>query len=293
MRILVTGASGRVGREVVKVLHPDHEVIGFDRAQPPEPFARGVRLILGDHERAADVYGAMGGSVYGVAGPCDAVIHLSAIPAPGRHPEDEVFRTNIMATWNICEAATLLGVKRIVFASSINVLGFGFRARPFNPEYLPIDEQHPHKPQDSYSLSKVVGEDILHAFTRKTGIPTIAIRPSGVVVPDEDPEGFRRGIETLSAHGALWTYSDRRDLGQAFRLAVESSLEGFEAFYIMSPDPMSKVPLAEAFPRYYPGTEQIAAGLTTGKNAVSIEKARRLLGYNPQHSWRTIPEIAA
>jgi nucleoside-diphosphate-sugar epimerase len=291
MRILVTGGSGRVGREVVKALHPDHEVIVFDRQQPPEPFPQGVRLVLGDHERAAHVYDAVGGGVYG-SKRVDAVIHLSAIPAPGRHPEEEVFRTNVMATWNVLEAATLCGARRVVFASSINVLGFGFCTRPFNPEYLPVDEQHPNKPQDSYSLSKVVGEEILAAFTRQTGIPTIAIRPSAVLVPEENPESFRHSIETFSFWRSLWTYSDRRDLAQAFRLAVESDLPGFEAFYIVSPDPVSREPLAEVFPRFYPGTEQTAAGLTSGQNAVSIEKAQRLLGYAPHYSWKDVPAIA-
>ncbi len=277
MRIAVTGAAGRIGGYVVRELRPDHEVIGFDRALPAEPVPD-VRYIRGDHADLGQIYGLLAG--------CDAVIHLSAITNPNQDPPEVVFGHNTAGTYNVAEAAATLGLRTIVHTSSINVLGFGFRHRDFNPAYLPIDEDHPNLPQDPYSLSKLVGEEILAAVHRRTGIRVINIRPPWVVHPEWYDRVRERAKDPASGQRGLWCYVDVRDLARGFRLAVENETLSRESFFMFAADSLAEEPLCDLFPRFYPGTEFMAGGLTGTEPAVSIDKARRLLGYEPRYSWR-------
>jgi nucleoside-diphosphate-sugar epimerase len=277
MRIAVTGAAGRIGGYMARELRPDHEVIGFDRTLPAEP-VEGVKYLRGDHADLGQIYGLLAG--------CDAVIHLSAITNPNQDPPEVVFGRNIMGSYNVAEAAATLGLQTIVHTSSINVLGFGFRHRHFTPQYLPIDEQHPNQPQDPYSLSKLAGEEIMATVHRRTGIRVINIRPPWVVHPEWYERVRQRASDPATGERGFWTYVDVRDLARGFRLAVENQTLACESFFVFAADSLCDRPLCEVFPQFYPGTEQMAAGLTGATPAVSIDKARRLLGYEPRHSWR-------
>lgn len=279
MRIVVTGATGRIGGYVVRELRPDHEVIGFDRGLPAEPVP-GVTYIRGDHADLGQLYGLLAGA--------DAVIHLSAITHPNSDPPEVVFGRNIVGTYNVAEAAATLGLQTIVHTSSINTLGFGFRARPFAPEYLPIDEEHPNKPQDPYSLSKLLGEEVVATVHRRTGIRAVSIRPPWVVHPEWADLVRERAADGASGARGLWCYVDVRDLARGYRLAVENRALGCESFFVFAADTLATEPLCDLLPRHFPGTEAMAAGLTGTTPAVSIAKARRLLGYEPQHSWRDL-----
>ena len=213
MKVVVTGGSGNIGRYVVReLLQYGHEIVSFDRVVPPEP-EPGVHYRLGDHEDE--------GTIFELLAPAEAVVHLSAIPSPGTHANAFVFRTNVMGTYNVCEAAATLGLRKIVATSSINVLGMGFRYRDFVPHYLPVDENHPDLPQDPYGLSKVVGEDIVDMVHRRTGIPAVSIRPSHVIVPENWPERLAAMEADFNAYyRGIWGYSDVRDLAVGFRLAL-------------------------------------------------------------------------
>lgn len=279
MKVVVTGGSGGIGRYVVReLLQHGHEVVSFDRVRPPEP-EPGVHYRLGDHEDE--------GTVFELLAPAEAVVHLSAIPAPGTHANAFVFRTNVMGTYNVCEAAATLGLKKIVATSSINVLGMGFRYRAFAPHYLPVDEEHPDLPQDPYGLSKVVGEDTVDMVHRRTGIPAVSIRPSHVVMPETwpqrvaaleaDPNAYFRGI---------WGYADVRDLAVGFRLALETAAAVQGAYYIVADDAFCPVPLAEAAPLAFPGIGDMAAHLNGTESGITNAKAKRELGFQAQYSWR-------
>jgi nucleoside-diphosphate-sugar epimerase len=169
MRVVVTGGSGRIGRWVVReLLARGHELTVFDRV-PPSEQPPGLRYKLGECEDLGAVYDVLRGH--------DAVIHLAAIPSNQIHPYPTVFRTNVLSTYHVGEAAGRLGLRKMVAAGSINALGITMAERPFNPHYLPIDEEHPRLPQDAYSLTKLLDEEILAALNRRTGLQTIAIRP--------------------------------------------------------------------------------------------------------------------
>jgi nucleoside-diphosphate-sugar epimerase len=205
------------------------------------------------------------------------------------HPYPTVFRTNVVSTYHVGEAAGRLGLRTMVAASSINALGITMAERPFNPQYLPIDEEHPRLPQDAYSLTKLLDEEILGALHRRTGMRTIAIRPPLMLYGDPASEGARvkerLDNPDLSAR-VMWVYCDVRDLATGFRLAVENETVENEAFFITADDALAHEPLAEMLPRYFQGTEEMARGLTGTSPAVVSTKAKRLLGYRPRHSWR-------
>jgi nucleoside-diphosphate-sugar epimerase len=281
MRVVVTGGSGRIGRWVVRELvGRGHEVTIYDRVPPTEQPA-GARYKLGQCEDLGGVYDVLRGN--------DAVIHLAAIPSNQVHPYPTVFRTNVISTYHVGEAAGRLGLRKMVAASSINALGITMAERPFNPQYLPIDEEHPRLPQDAYSLTKLLDEEILGALHRRTGLQTIAIRPPLMLYGDPSGESanVRRRLDEpeLSAR-VMWVYCDVRDLATGFRLAVEDATLDHETFFITADEALAHEPLSELLPRYFPGLEEMARGLTGTSPAVVSTKAKRLLGYQPVHSWR-------
>ncbi len=277
MRVVVTGGAGRIGTWLVRELAPQHEVVVFDRVAPPE-LPEGVTYKLGDHEDLGSIYDVLRGT--------DAVVHLAAIPSNRFHPYPTVFRTNVVGTYNVGEAAGRLGLRKVVAASSINALGITMAERPMAPLSLPIDEDHPRRPQDAYSLSKLVDEETIAAMHRRTGIRTVCIRPPLLAWPDSYPDLIRELDDPSIRHRVLWTYCDIRDLVTGFRLALEDETLECETFFITADDALAREPLAELLPRFYPGTEQMAAVLTGTSPAVVSTRAKRLLGYQPQWSWR-------
>lgn len=275
MKVVVTGGAGRAGRWVVEELLASHEVTIFDRVAPAP--ASGARVVLGDVGDLGQVYGALAGA--------DAVVHLAAIPTPLRDPPEVVFGTNVMGTFNVAEAAATLGLRKLVYSSSGSALGFAFRTREMVPDYLPLDEAHPLRPQDPYGLSKWLGEEIVESVSRRTGLRTIVLRPTTIFTPDSYAERVPRLVASPSRNSIL-AYVDARDFAQAVRLAVENQTIVHERFFVTADDALADEPLCELFPRLYPGSEGVAAGLAGTESPVSSAKAKALLGYRPRFRWR-------
>ncbi len=280
MRLLITGGSGRLGRWVVEELRGDHEVVVADLADAPPPDAdwpdvRYEQIDLNDAEAVARV-----------AEGAEAIVHLAAIPSPiGREPED-VFANNMISTFNVVEAAIRQGARKVIYSSSGSALGFAFRFREMVPDYMPMDEEHSLRPQDAYGLSKWLGEEILEAATRRTGLRTIVLRPTSVVGPGDYAERVPRMLDHAAGAG-IFAYVDARDFARAVRAALEDTEIEHDRFFITADDAMSREPLAVAFPRRFPGSEAACAGLTGTEGPISCAKAKRVLGYRPQHSWRS------
>ena len=278
MRLLVTGGSGRLGRWVVEELRSDHEVVvaGLEDAPPADAVRPGVRYEQADLTDAE--------AVARVAEGAEAIVHLAAIPSPlGREPE-HVFANNMTSTFNVVEAAIRQDARKVIYSSSGSALGFAFRFREMVPDYMPMDEEHPLRPQDAYGLSKWLGEEILEAATRRTGIRTIVLRPTSVIGPEDYAERVPRMLEN---GGGILAYVDARDFARAVRAALDDTEIEHDRFFITADDAMSREPLATAFPRRFPGSEAACAGLTGTEGPISCAKAKRMLGYRPQHSWRT------
>ena len=275
MEILVTGGVGKVGQWVVRDLLDGgaHQVTVFDRLPGPE---RGpVKYLVGDVQDLGQVIEAMAD--------VEAVIHLAAIHNPNIATASVTYQTNVVGTFNVHHAAFRLGIKRVVSASSNAIVGWSYGER-FVPDYLPIDEDHPLRPEDVYGLSKQIGETIAQSYSRK-GLETIMLRPSGVVTPGELEQIKKEGGRRLSGFQA-YSYIDARDLAVAFRLAVERSIPNGAALFVVSDDSTIAEPLCDLYPRVMPSIGDKALSLTGSKGSYSNSRAKKLLGWQPIHSWR-------
>ena len=278
MRLLITGGGGLLGRWVVKELLSDHEIVvaGLEETPLKDAGLPSVRYEQVDLTDAAGVARVSEGA--------EAIVHLAAFPSPiGREPE-EVFANNMISTFNVVEAATRQGARKVIYSSSGSALGFAFRSRDMVPDYMPMDEDHPLHPQDAYGLSKWLGEEILQAATFRTGIRTVVLRPTTVIGPGDYAERVPRMLEN---GGGTLSYVDARDFARAVRAALDDTAIEHDRFFITAADAMSREPLAVAFPRRFPGSESVCAGLTGTEGPISCAKAMGALGYRPQHSWRT------
>lgn len=275
MKIIVTGGSGHTGKAVVAYLiQHGYQVHIVDRVKPQD---ERVPYTLCDLEDTGEAIEALAGG--------EAVVHLAAIPRPLYHPRSVVFRTNVLATYNVCEAAATLGIERLVYASSISVTGYPFYERFFEPQYAPIDEEHPPAPQDPYGLSKYLGEEIGKAFVRRAEMTFFSLRLPWI----HTPETFMSEIAPYRddpGFGAsnLWLYVDARDVGRACRLSLESDLEGYQEFYIAAPDSFMETPSIELVKTFYPNTE-IRPGFGGRDSLVSSIKAEQKLGLKAQYTW--------
>ncbi len=287
MRVLVTGGVGNLGRHVISVLlgpsdgSAAHQVTSFDSAigtdAPGGTDAAGVRHIRGDIRDLGQVYGALHGA--------DAVIHLAAIRRPGIAPDEVVFGTNVLGTFNVHEAAWRLGIRRVISTSSEAVLGWDYGVLDFAPDYLPIDEDHPARPQDPYGLSKVAGEAIARSYAAR-GLETIVLRPPWVVLPDGLERLRRDGGRQLARFGTA-SYVDVRDLAEAYRLALDAPTPSGAVLFVVADDSSIAEPLSTFMPRMLPAIGGLADNLTEGRPAVLNTRARQVLGWRPRRSWRT------
>ena len=272
-KIVVTGGSGKAGRAVVNELNArGYQTLNVDQTIPPASWGWALSADLTD---LGQTYEALKGA--------DLVVHLAAIPAPEMRPEQETFRNNILSTYNVFSAAADLGLQKVVWASSETVLGVPFETEL--PDYAPIDEQQTPFPESSYALSKLLGENMAAQFNRRFGLPFAGLRISNIMEPDE-----YAGFPTFWDDPALrkwnlWGYVDARDVAQAARLALELDVPGSEQYIIAANDTVmdrsSKGLMEEVYP-----TVEIRKDLGEFETLLSIDKARELLGYEPDYTWR-------
>jgi len=278
MRIAVTGGSGKLGRAVVTHLRESgHEVLVIDRVA--ERSETSVVVDLTDYGQVADVLQGLDDRHSGL----DAVVHLAAIPAPGLAPDAAIFHNNMLSTYNVLQAARRAGIKRIVTASSETVLGLPFETPP---PYIPVDEEYDTRPESTYSLTKHLEEELARKLVRwDPELSITALRFSNVMSPEDyasfaswqDDPGIRKWN--------LWGYIDGRDGGQAVLRALELSRPGFDVFIIAAADTVMKRDNASLVAEVFPGVE-VHGDLGEHDTMLSIAKARRELGYEPQYSWR-------
>ena len=286
MKIAVTGGSGKLGRTVVDVLgQAGHEVVNLDAAGKRGPGY--VRVNLTDYGDTSD---ALFGENNPSAGPqqaatssFDALVHLAAIPAPGMQSDVATFHNNILSTFNVFQAARRAGIRNIVYASSETVLGLPFDVPP---PYLPADEDYPARPESMYSLVKHLEEQMAIELVRwDPSLKIIALRFSNVM-DHEDYAGFRAfAADARSRKWNLWGYVDGRDGAQAVLKAVELDTTGFDCFIIAAADTVMARPNAELVAEVFPDVP-VTRDLGEHDTLLSIDKARRVLGYSPRHSWR-------
>jgi nucleoside-diphosphate-sugar epimerase len=267
VKVVVTGASGKAGRAVARDLEEHgHDVVAVDLVAPS---------LLADLTELGQAVECLAGA--------DAVVHLAAIPASGIHNEETTFRTNMLSTYNVFEAARVLGVPRVVWASSETIFGIPFERE--QPAYAPIDEDHPPLPQSSYALSKVLSEELGRQLHRQTGTAHVALRFSNIMEPEEYERFPSFWEDATLRRWNLWGYVDVRDVAKSCRLALDADV-GAEHFIVAAADTVMNRPSAELMAEVYPS---VPYRPTPGEfdALLSIEKARRLLGYEPEWSWRS------
>ncbi len=280
--VAVTGSSGKLGRHVVRDLHEHgYRVIALDRVPDPHTAAdAAVRVDLTDHGQVVEALTAVDDRHDGV----DAVVHLAAIPAPGIATNAATFANNVTATYNVFAAARTAGVRNIVWASSETVLGLPFDVPP---PYIPVDEDYPVRPESTYSLVKSLEEEMARHFCRwDERLKMIGLRFSNVM----DPQDYARfpafDADARLRHWNLWSYIDGRDGAQAVRLALARDATGVDVFVIANADTVMSRHSADLAAEVYPGVP-VRRELGEHETMLSIDKARRVLGYEPRFSWRT------
>lgn len=278
MRIALTGSSGKLGSVVARELRANgYEVIGMDVAGKRGPDF--VQVDLTDYGQVVDALTAVGDRHDGI----DAVVHLGAIPAPGIRSDVATFHNNMPATFNVFWAAVRLGIRRIVYASSETVLGLPFDVPP---PYVPVDEDYPARPESVYSLVKTLEEQLATELVRwHPDLSITALRFSNVMNPEDYAEFPDFNGDALRRKWNLWGYIDARDGAQAILRALEVAPAGFDRFLIAAADTVMSRPNAELLAEVFPGVE-VRGEVGVNDSLFSTAKARRLLGYEPQHSWR-------
>jgi nucleoside-diphosphate-sugar epimerase len=279
-RVLVTGGSGKAGRACVReLLEHGYEVINVDAVRPGEALCPFVEADLTDFGQTVEALSGVDSRHDRV----DAVVHLAAIPAPGRSTNAVTFRNNILSTYNVFEAARKLEIRNLVWASSETVLGLPFDEPP---PYAPLDEEYPARPETAYSLSKFLGEEMAQQFCRwDPELKIIGLRLSNVMEPADYARLPSFDTDPQSRKWNLWGYIDARDAAQAVRKAVEAPLKGAEVFIIANADTVMTRPNAELMAAFYPNVP-FTAEVGSNETLLSIGKAQRLLGYEPRYSWR-------
>jgi nucleoside-diphosphate-sugar epimerase len=279
-RVAVTGSSGKLGRVVVDhLIEHDWDVVALDRAPAARPDAVSTIVDLTDFGQAVEAISGIDDRHEGV----DALVHLAAIPAPGLLTNAATFANNITASFNVYSAAVRAGVRKIVWASSETVLGLPFDEPP---PYVPVDEEYALRPNSTYSLVKTLEEEMARQLCRwYPELSMTGLRFSNVMYPEDYARFPSYNADASLRKWNLWAYIDARDGAQAVRRALEHGSVGADVFIIANADTVMSRPndelLAEAFPDV-----PVKRPIGPNETLLSIDKARRVLGYEPQHSWR-------
>jgi nucleoside-diphosphate-sugar epimerase len=271
-KIVVTGGTGKTGRWVVKeFLEQGYEVVNVDINVTPDSAGIPLKVDLTD---LGQVFNALTGA--------DAVVHIAAIPRPRGYTSQVVFQNNVISTYNIFEAAAGLGIKKVVVASSESVYGLAY-AGPF---YVPMDEDHPLSPIDSYALSKILNEKTAEMFNRKTGMQIVSMRIGNVMEP-EDYNRFPTFIhDAQKRKNIVWSYIDARDVASACRLAIEKDNLEAVVVNIAADDTSMAIKSKELMAAAYPEVTDYREPVEEYGTLLSNKKAKDLLGWQPVHYWR-------
>ena len=292
MRIFFTGGSGKAGHHVAPYLADQgHEVTNADLTPLRHEGIADLRVDLTD---LGQTYSALAGAArpseldLPAVPAYDAVVHFAAVPAILLSADATTYATNVLSTYNVLEAATRLGIGKVVFASSETTYGICFAQGERRPQYLPVDEEHPTVPEDSYAMSKVAGEVTARSFQARTGADVYGLRVNNVIEPHEYEQLFPAFLaDPALRRRNVFSYIDTRDLGQFVQRCLTTDGLGYEVFNVANADTSVAATTEEVRERFYDGVE-LRREMGPHETFYSIEKARRLLGFQPQHSWRDV-----
>ena len=290
MRVLFTGGSGKAGKHSINYLvEHGHSLLNLDQVNLEHPK---VLTRFADITDAGQVFDVMGSyanydeldKAIGIP-KFDAVVHFAAIPRLLMTSDNECYRVNTLGTYNVIDAAIKMGVQKVIFASSETTYGICFADGELKPNYLPIDEEHPTIPEDSYAMSKVVNEATAKSFQRRSGIDIYGLRINNVIEPHEYIENFPKFLKDPDLRRRnIFSYIDARDLGQMVQKCLNTDGLGFQIFNASNDDHSVGLSSKELIDRYYKDVPIQSDKIP--QSFYSNEKAKRLLGFKPEHCWR-------
>lgn len=290
MRVLFTGGSGKAGKHVVAYLAAaGHRVLNVDRVALRHPGAADLIADITDSGQMFNAMTAYAGDDEMEDGrghrPFDAVVHFAAIPALRIAPDNETYRVNVMGTYNVLEAALKSGIRKVIIASSETTYGVCFSDGQTDPQYLPLDEDYPIDPMDSYGMSKKVNEVTAAAFQRRTGADVYALRIGNVMEPSDYRKfpGFAK--DPGSRRRIAFSYIDARDLGQIVDLCLKKDGLGFQVFNACNDTNSVPQPNAELLATYFPKV-RLTRPVGENESLLSNRKIREVLGFKEAHDWR-------
>lgn len=273
--VVVTGAAGLLGRHVVAAL------VGAGHA------VRGVDLPGRGADYSADLCDPV--QAQSALAGAGTIIHAAAIPRPTGIARDLLFQTNMQTTFNMLEAAEAQGTTRIILASSFSVLGLPFAPRPVAMEFFPVTEAHTAGPQDVYALTKWLSEEMVDAWTRRTGGNATSLRMPWLQSADSFAPQVTTRRESTDARLDLWAYLDLRDAGQAVVRSVaalaDGRIIGHERLFLSAADTFSETPTATLLATHY-NDVPMTSPLPGHTSLLSCAKAADRIGFRPEHSWR-------
>jgi len=290
MRLLFTGGSGKAGKHCIDYLrNQGHTILNVDLIDLGHD---SVQTRLADITDAGQIFDVMSSYAnyheldLGQGVPkFDAVIHFAAIPRLMMTSDNECYRVNTLGTYNVLDATIKFGIKKVIFASSETTYGVCFADGEVKPDYLPIDENHPTIPQDSYAMSKVVNEATAKSFQRRSGIDIYGLRINNVIEPHEYKEKFPAYMENPDLRRRnIFSYIDARDLGQMVQKCLDTDGLGYEVFNVSNDDHSVGLSSEKLIETYYQDIEIKTPSFP--ESFYSNEKAKKLLGFQPCHSWR-------
>ncbi|MFT6533337.1 MAG: nucleoside-diphosphate-sugar epimerase [Limimaricola cinnabarinus] len=290
MRIFFTGGSGKAGRHVIPyLLERGHRVVNADRVPLDLPGVDNLRVELTDSGQVFNALSALAGLDeldLATVPRYDAIVHFAALPRILIEPDCETYRVNVMSTYNVLEAAAKLGIPKVIFASSETTYGICFAQGDMRPDYLPVDEEHPTVPQDSYAMSKVANEAAARSFQARTAADVYGLRINNVIEPHEYARDFPAYLDDPALRRRnIFAYIDARDLGQMVERCLQTDGLGYQVFNVANPDLSVGISNAEVRRRFYPDVP-VKREMAETETFYAIDKARELLGFSPEHGWR-------
>ncbi len=291
MRVFFTGGSGKAGRHAVAhLVEQGHNVVNGDLVPLGHPGVPDIRIDLTDAGQvfnALSEYAVMDELEAGKGVPTfDAVVHFAAIPALFVRPDNETFRINALSTYNVIDAAVKLGIPKVIFASSETTYGVCFADGEVKPEYVPVDEEHPTVPHDSYAMSKVVNEATARSFQARTGIDIYGLRINNVVEPHEYASDFPSYVaDPALRRRNIFAYIDAVDLGHMVDCCLRTDGLGYEVFNVSNDDSSVGITSDEVYEQFYSGVPR-RPGMERYGTFFANDKAKRLVGFAPRRSWR-------
>ena len=280
--IIVTGGSGGAGQFVIRELTAHgYSCVNLDRVPPTEELCPFIEVDMTDYTAVHEACTGGEGLVHFAGNPHPDNTHLEA---------SDRFSNNTDAVFNAFNAARVHGIKRIVWASSETIFGF-----PFEncwPHEVPLTETAPRQPQNGYALSKAISEDLAEEMAALYGMTIIGLRLSNVLYDDVDAVPSFQKIpgywaDSRSRMFNLWGYIDARDCARAVRLALEANLDGAETFSIAAKNTLMTQSSRDLVDEVFPGVP-VREGLPSHGAFLCCDKARRLLGWEPQVTWQDV-----